>query len=156
MEPAHLSLALFFLIFSPVSGQWWSLFWGNPKTTTIPPSVTSPTVTYPRFSETSGTTAVWSVKVDEVPANAVEGVHTEGSALTPTQPSSGVSPSGFTTTDHWTFPTGKTAGGDSKSGSSDKPLKHWRNGEFNGCSNFLEAPLCSIHLGLAIREIRFG
>ncbi|GLD67812.1 collagen, type XV, alpha 1b isoform X1 [Lates japonicus] len=119
MGALRLSLALLFLLSSPVQAQWWSLFWASPKTSSsssppsVPPSITSPSITSPDPSDTPWTTELTGKE---------EGV------TVPT-PSLEVLISGHSTAEPGTLPLEENAGGGSKTRSQNKPLKYWRSGE---------------------------
>lgn len=132
MEGLHLSLALFFLLSSPVQAQWFSLFWAKPKSDSFPPSVEpsidSPSITSLGPSDIPVTTEVMG-KEDWGTEATVEGsIQREGPVLAPT-PTPQVLTSGHSTAEPGILPPEDNAGGGSKTKSQYKPLKHWRTGE---------------------------
>lgn len=120
------SLTLLLLLSSPVRAQWWSLIWANPKSSSgsspssVPSSITSPSITSPGLSYIPGTT-VWVGKEDRMTEKASEGSTQTG---TPT-PSPAVSISGHSTAKPGTPPPDESSNGRSQY----KPLKHWKSGE---------------------------
>lgn len=142
MGVIRLSLAVFFLLSPPVHAQWWSLIWANPKTTTVPPADTSPTIPSPEPSATQETAA--SETEDKVSVKFMQGTQLKESVLTFTAYGSGGLVSAHSTVEPGTTPPGEISGGGNQSKSKYKPLKHWKSGEsFQDVADFFFFPFLS-------------
>lgn len=126
MGACGLSLALLFLLSSPIQAQWWSFIWANPKSGSSPANATSPSLTSPSPSGSPETTE-WVGKEDRVTEKAVEGsTQTEASVLAFT-PNPGASLSDYSTEEPGMLAPEEDSGPQSRS--QYKPLKLWKSGE---------------------------
>lgn len=100
MATLYLSLALVLFLSRPAPAQWWNFFRVYPRTSTLPPSITSPPVAQEPTE--------WFSEEDK----SVEG-HTR-------------SPGGSGSVRAGTSTLEQPAAGRSQ----NKPLKHWRSGEY--------------------------
>ncbi|MED6281776.1 hypothetical protein CHARACLAT_025353 [Characodon lateralis] len=132
MGAIHICLILLLLASSPVCAQWWRFIWPDPKTTTVPPTLTSPTVTSQEPSTTQGIPSKSGLgKEDKVTAIDVEGTQIGWSMLSST-PHKSEKLVSQRTVNTFTLSPGRNSGESTKGRSTNKPLKQWKNEKSSG------------------------